>query len=87
MKILSEISKKIDSFIKELELRWRKSDFIESLREKDFKGSDEEILKDYSWLMAPKGGTKVSEPKQEPDEDDLLFDDEEERDNSIKIER
>jgi len=86
MKTFSEISRRLNSFIEKFERKQRKSDFIESLRAIGFEGTDDEIISTYRWLCLPRGAKE--EPKQEPvDEDDLLFDDEEERGNSIKIER
>ena len=72
MKPLSQISQKIDQFIRSLERSRRKADFVENLRRDGWIGDDEQIISDYNWILLPKGGKEVpKEPEQADDVEEV----------------
>ena len=84
MKPLSQISQKIDQFIRGLEKTQLRSKLIHRLQEQGFEGNEKEIMSTYRWLMGKE------EPIEEPelDElDELEIDDEDEEKEGVKIER
>lgn len=76
-KPLTAINRKLDEFIRSIERLKGRSEFIEGLRNQGFEGTDEQILEDHAWLMAPRGASSYQVPK-EPEQAD---DDEEEGDS------